>query len=60
MRILAWSSWAIAVFWMAAVVIGALGFQELYGGWSGTQVIAVGVIPAAVMATIGSWASRRR
>ena len=45
------------VMWLS--IIGALNFQELYGGWSGAQVIVVSALVGLVPAGIGWWAYRR-
>jgi hypothetical protein len=59
MRTLALVMWSLTLIWLALSIIGALNFQELYGGWSGAQVIVVSALVGLVPAGIGWWAYRR-
>ena len=59
MKLLAWLLWTAAVIWLAFVVMGALRFQDLYGGSAGVQVALLGLVVALVPAGVGWWAYRR-
>lgn len=60
MRVLAWVMWAVTIIWLTAAVVGALNFQQFYGGTSGFQVVGVAVGIGLVPGLIGLWAHRRK
>ncbi len=59
MRIMAWVLWVLAATWVLMAPFGAANFQELYGGTSGAQLLALAVLTALVPASVGWWLYRR-
>jgi hypothetical protein len=59
MRALALVMWNLAAVWIVLALFGAENFQELYGGTSGIQFLALAALTALIPAVIGWWAWRR-
>jgi hypothetical protein len=59
MKVLALTLWVAAVVWLVVVLIGALQFQELYGGSSGLEVVLLGLAVGLIPTSLGWWAYRQ-
>lgn len=59
MRIVAWILWVLSAVWVVMALFGAQSFQELYGGTSGAQFLALAVLTALVPTVVGWWLYRR-
>jgi hypothetical protein len=59
MRLFAWTLWALAGIWMVLVGLGAIEFQDLYGGTAGLQALLLGLAVGLIPAAVGWWAYRR-